>query len=170
MLAHSLILLQPVLVESRFSLYVLYWRHTRKSRTDKKLGSSILSKIIFFINSFRGFNNQSISLHHSRSFAGEKKEAKAELNLNDFPGHHIINSNQYSVTIQRREVWQPLIKFSFLSYDPNLVPRAIPLKNPFFKGTALGTRLIWPCGWRKEKPLDGWMHFLTYEFPRNKSN
>ena len=57
--------------------------------------------------------------------------AKAELNLNDFPwllGTRLVqmdtrpstaaNSNQHCVTIERIEVWQPLIKFSFLSYDP----------------------------------------------------
>ena len=27
----------------------------------------------------------------------------------------------------------------------NLVPRAFPLKNPFFKGKALGTRLLRYC-------------------------
>lgn len=99
----------------------------------------------FFINSFRCLITSQL-LNHLRSFAGEKKEAKAELNVNDFPwllGKRFVQMDtRPSIAVNilipyRGEWWQPVIK-------------------PFFP-------LIWRCGWRKEKLLDGWMRISTQQ-------
>ena len=63
-------------------LLTTYKKITKRQKTAQL---HFIEDHFFFINSFRCFNNQTQFLHYLRSFAREKKVAKAELNLNDLP-------------------------------------------------------------------------------------